>query len=1051
MSLSIAHEKLGWPSPEDIRNPSGEGAQIFARLARSKIATAISRHPGASDVKIGVLSRNPQATDTEAPLAVVAEFNREASEQTLRLLHRLAWNFSHSPTVVTVEPNLLRVWTCCEPPEPQVARPLSDYVVQELSTGELAKTSPSDIAIRAAEVLHWVNLVSGQFFRERAGRFRRDRRADQMLLSNLRHVRHVLHTAGLEEADICHDLLARIIFVQFLFDRKDPQGNSALNRNMLARLHKESILRDERPDFSSVLEDYEETYRLFDWLNGKFNGDLFPGKGISPLDRARGWRHEKTHVKPRHLRLLRDFIKGNLDMPSGQLCLWPQYAFDAIPLEFISSIYEAFVSERAAREGIYYTPPSLVDFILDRVLPWNGETWNLKVLDPACGSGIFLVKAFQRLIHRWKRAHPNQSIRAETLRGLLEKNLFGVDKDPHAVRVASFSLYLAMCDEIDPKYYWSQVSFPAMRGNRLINEDFFEESNVGFSTQEAGGTYDLVIGNVPWGEKLLTEAAKRWARDTKHEWPVVNEGIGTLFLPKASTLTKSDGKLAMIQSASSLLFNRSGPARSFRQKFFTTFQVEEVINLSALRFKVFNRKTHSTKTSVAPSCIVTFKPQASTNERFVYVSPKEAEDSADEFGLTINPQDVKYLYPDEAARDPEVWTALMWGNARDKAFLRQLKSCRTISSPEEGVRLTTREGIIFGDRKKLQRKLLGRLILKTRTFPPDSLLYLNTEVLPKNDEVFTDSKASTDFDAFAFPQLIIKQAWLKPASRFQARLVRDRTDRGVLCTQSYVTVHVPIDQRGIIEAACLSYNSALAVYFLLLTSSRFASYRPEPLVEELLQVPIPEPRSGILDGVTAFKEIDDRVRDTFGFKDAEWVLVEDLFDVTLSDFKGDANSPGRQRTQREDGSAVEPQLRRYCEYFIRVLKAGFGEDKRITARIFHETGQDQLPYRLVAFELNQSSPEQVRIDPLQGREILAELDALNRTWLGTGKTAGGSIYYRRVVRIYEYRDKTPTIFVIKPDAYRYWTRSMGLYDADEVATDFISWQTTRDSKQPIRK
>ena len=153
------------------------------------------------------------------------------------------------------------------------------------------------------------------------------------------------------------------------------------------------------------------------------------------------------------------------------------------------------------------------------------------------------------------------------------------------------------------------------------------------------------------------------------------------------------------------------------------------------------------------------------------------------------------------------------------------------------------------------------------------------------------------------------------------------------------SVHVPTAQRNFIQAACLSYNSVLAVYFLLLTSSRFASYRPEPLVEELLQVPIPEPRPGILDGVTTLKEIDDRTRDAFGLKDAEWVLVEDLFDVTLPDFKGDTNSRGRQRTQREDGSTMEPQLRHYCEYFIRVLKAGFGEDKRIAARIFHETGE----------------------------------------------------------------------------------------------------------------
>ena len=273
----------------------------------------------------------------------------------------------------------------------------------------------------------------------------------------------------------------------------------------------------------------------------------------------------------------------------------------------------------------------------------------------------------------------------------------------------------------------------------------------------------------------------------------------------------------------------------------------------------------------------------------------------------------------------------------------------------------------------------------------------------------------------------------------------------MLFTQSYLSAHLVKGDASILDAACLAYNSVLAVYFLLLTSSRFASYRPEPLVEELLRLPIPAPQPKMLDGLRRPEDIDRRVREAFGFRDAEWALIEDLFNVTLSDFKGDADSLGRQRTQRENGATAEHERRRYCEYFIRVLKAGFGRDKQISATIFHETDQDQLPYRLVAFELNQSSPEPVRIDPLQGREILAELETLNRIWLGTGKIEDGSIYHQRVVRIYDYRDKTPTIFIIKPDAYRYWTRSMGLYDADEVAKDFVQWQTTTQSTQPTRK
>src|SRR5690606_33138058 len=147
-----------------------------------------------------------------------------------------------------------------------------------------------------------------------------------------------------------------------------------------------------------------------------------------------GWAREQELVKPHHLALLAEFIRGDLDMPTGQGCLWPIYSFDVIPLEFISSIYETFVTERAARDGIFYTPPHLVDFVLDQVLPWRGTDWSLKILDPACGSGVFLVKAFQRLVHRWKQAHPGVTIKVEVLRRLLTDNLLGVDKDPHAVR-----------------------------------------------------------------------------------------------------------------------------------------------------------------------------------------------------------------------------------------------------------------------------------------------------------------------------------------------------------------------------------------------------------------------------------------------------------------------------------------------------------------------------------------------------------------------------------------------------------------------------------------
>jgi type I restriction-modification system DNA methylase subunit len=164
-----------------------------------------------------------------------------------------------------------------------------------------------------------------------------------------------------------------------------------------------------------------------------------PTQILEPL----GWQIEEAKVTQAHLNLLAEFVRGDLEMERGQRCLWPYYRFDVIPLDFISSIYEEFISKESGT-GIHYTPEHIVDFILDGVLPWNSQEWDIKILDPACGSGIFLVKAFQRLIHRWEQAHLNRTIQPSDLRSLLENNLFGVDVDSQSVRVASFSLYLKM-------------------------------------------------------------------------------------------------------------------------------------------------------------------------------------------------------------------------------------------------------------------------------------------------------------------------------------------------------------------------------------------------------------------------------------------------------------------------------------------------------------------------------------------------------------------------------------------------------------------------------
>ncbi|MCF2149784.1 hypothetical protein IQ276_025820 [Desmonostoc muscorum LEGE 12446] len=63
-----------------------------------------------------MLAANPQGDSTEAPIALVCDFQQEVSEDTLRKTYRLAWSFSRTPSLITTEPNRLRIWTCYEEP-----------------------------------------------------------------------------------------------------------------------------------------------------------------------------------------------------------------------------------------------------------------------------------------------------------------------------------------------------------------------------------------------------------------------------------------------------------------------------------------------------------------------------------------------------------------------------------------------------------------------------------------------------------------------------------------------------------------------------------------------------------------------------------------------------------------------------------------------------------------------------------------------------------------------------------------------------------------------
>ena len=272
-----------------------------------------------------------------------------------------------------------------------------------------------------------------------------------------------------------------------------------------------------------------------------------------------------------------------------------------------------------------------------------------------------------------------------------------------------------------------------------------------------------------------------------------------------------------------LLFNKSPPAQRLRTKLFSSLDVEEIGNLSALRFGLFSK-------AVGPTCIITARNQPpDPGGMLEYIVPKPSKSNDDEYRVAIEPRDVNVVHSGEARSDPLVWSAFSWGGRRDLALLHRLQRFQTLEKLESLGHVETREGIIRGDRQKRQTLILGKPMLERPNFPERTFLRLSPEQLEENKDPWTHSADSTDFTAFQTPQLILKQSPLLSKKRFQAALNTGK--EGVLCTQSYLTIHAKQYKENVLQGACLSYNSKLAVYFMLLSSGRFAAYRQESLAE----------------------------------------------------------------------------------------------------------------------------------------------------------------------------------------------------------------------------
>ncbi len=290
----------------------------------------------------------------------------------------------------------------------------------------------------------------------------------------------------------------------------------------------------------------------------------------------------------------------------------------------------------------------------------------------------------------------------------------------------------------------------------------------------------------------------------------------------------------------------------------------------------------------------------------------------------------------------------------------------------------------------------------------------------------------------------MKISWGARGGRFKAVAVLQGQDEHLLFSQSFFGFHGKTEERLAVFTACV--NSVFSVYCLYLSSGRLASYRPSLRVNDVRALPMPRTSDLSLGSLRnmSLEQIDNTVFDLYELNGVHRALVGDFFDVTLQDFKTIQTTPGMRPVWESSTSASA--LDTYSDWFLRVLQSGFGSDKGLCATIFRSPDPSAFPFCVVGIHLDWARSERIRYEDVRDGNLLGALEQCAQDELSDSlETQAEAIYYRRVSRIYqtllvkEGRKKrnVPTVFLIKPNQERYWTRSVALRDADNVLADLV--------------
>ncbi|MFD0766701.1 class I SAM-dependent DNA methyltransferase [Mucilaginibacter lutimaris] len=936
-------------------------------------------------------------------------------------VQRKIWNYKKVLFLYVYSDTEIRIYNCSE--RPLIKTKESSHFSEELKRIEISTYLFSDKKQleELNKLFSRIAIDSGLVWTATEAQFIRDkidlqRRVDKYLITSLVNTANQLESAGLK-IEFIHKIILRSLFLLYLEDR------GATDEKLYGQIKKSA------KSYFDILEDTESTSKLYQRLEDDFNGNVFTIE-------------EGERISAGQLQLIKKcFVSGNDNTPQSKLFDdWRLFDFSIIQIELLSEIYENFLfntdPELKKRTGTYYTPPALVEFILNEKLPIREteKNYNIKVLDPSCGSGIFLVESFKRLVKRYENQSKEKLTDFDKLKKLLTDNIYGIEIHPQAIKVAAFSLYLALVDNLDPKTIWQKkkhrlpnlINNPNDKSLKEQGYNLFCRDSITENKEIEDIAFDLVVGNPPFGTTDLSETVRNYCDHHGFAKEMVLP-----FLHKATILSPK-GEIALIFNTK-VLTNTGGTYQNFRKWLFNECYVEKVFNFSILRNAKKNFGGQLFGDATGPISIVFYQsklPRKPSN-KIAYYAPKTYIKSNIIEGLSIDSTDLKYLPREECQKpDTKIWKIAMWGGMNDWELIQKIQK-KSISLEEyfDNNKWVYARGINsdsqnpdFVPEKVISAKLIERYYTSENASKINHRAYRNI-----------------DRTMFNPPFVLMKEG------QHKKQLAASYIDHFSYCTTSCYVFNGNVEpnlKKGLVSIL----NSKLTTYFLFLTSSSWGIERERVLMNEVLESPALLPLLNdkalndiikLFDGILLNKKSGEFFSE-FDAQDVEnrisSILIDNILDspidgkITVSDcleFSLDLFE------NKEKSKAVFPVLKEHIMAYSETISAELndfleGESLFANATVFVSINRSS-PLMMIKLSFAKTPTEVIKSKEFIDNE-LKKLD--KHLW----KKKSTNIYFRKKLN-YKIGDD---IYIIRPNQRRFWSKSMAIEDASDLVLEILN-------------